>query len=149
MSGYEKKNTSTVFCATRQSPSLNHVGRRKADKATAKAPYDWFSSPHKRRRCVSRRHAIANRAGRKLRRHLLREAVKLRSIAMKAGTWRVMPASYIESKKIVFHGRRLPHELRGMNQLQESREHSQISPRKVTRTPANFKNSTNENNERR
>ena len=59
---------------------------------------------------------------------------------MKPGTWRVMPAGYIEPKKIVFHGRRLPHELRGMNQLKESHEHSQISPRKITRTPAKFNN---------
>jgi hypothetical protein len=80
-SGYEKKNTSSVFCAPRQSPSLNPIGRQKADKATAKAPYDWFSSPHKRRRCVSRRHAIANRAGLKLRRRLLREPLKLRIVA--------------------------------------------------------------------
>jgi hypothetical protein len=81
MSGYEKKNTSSVFCAPRQSPSLNPIGRQKADKATAKAPYDWFSSPHKRRRCVSRRHASANRAGLKLRRRLLREPLKLRIVA--------------------------------------------------------------------
>jgi hypothetical protein len=37
MSGYEKKNISRVLCATREPFSLNHMGRQKDDKATAKA----------------------------------------------------------------------------------------------------------------
>ena len=41
----------------------------------------------------------------------------------------------------------MPHQTCGMNRLQESREYSQISPRKSPRAPASFKNSWNENNE--
>lgn len=66
--------------------------------------------------------------------------------ATKTGTWSVMPAGYIEPRKILFHTRLLPHETCGMNRLQESREHSQISPRKSPRAAASCKNSLNEKN---
>jgi hypothetical protein len=59
----------------------------------------------------------------------------------------VMPAGYIEPRKIVFHRRRVPHQSCGMNWPQELPEHSQISPRKSPRAPASFKSSWNENNE--
>jgi hypothetical protein len=60
-----------------------------------------------------------------------------------------MPAGYQEPRKMVFHMQLPPHETCGMNRLQESREHSQISPRKSPGAPASFKNSWNENNETR
>jgi hypothetical protein len=50
-----------------------------------------------------------------------------------------MPAGYIEPRKIRFHTRVMPHESCGVNQLQESREHSQIPPRKPPRIPTSFK----------
>jgi hypothetical protein len=42
----------------------------------------------------------------------------------------VMPAGYIEPRKIVFHRRRVPHQSCGMNWPQELPEDSQILPRK-------------------
>ncbi len=42
----------------------------------------------------------------------------------------VMPAGYIEPRKIVFHRRRVSHQTCGMNWPQELPEHSQILPRK-------------------
>jgi hypothetical protein len=48
----------------------------------------------------------------------------------------VMPAGYIEPRKIVFHKRRVPHPSCGMNWPQELPEHSQILPRKPSRPSA-------------
>ena len=59
----------------------------------------------------------------------------------------VMPAGYIEPRKIVFHRRRVPHQSCGMNWPQELPEHSQILPRKPSRASASSKNSRNHNNE--
>ena len=53
----------------------------------------------------------------------------------------VMPAGYIEPRKIVFHRRRVPHQTCGMNWPQELPEHSQILPRKPSRASASSKNS--------
>ena len=53
----------------------------------------------------------------------------------------VMPAGYIEPRKIVFHRRRVPHQSCGMNWPQELPEHSQILPRKPSRPSASSKNS--------
>jgi hypothetical protein len=52
-----------------------------------------------------------------------------------------MPAGYQEPRKMVFHMQLVPHKTYGMNRLQESREYSQISPRKSKQAPASFKNS--------
>ena len=52
----------------------------------------------------------------------------------------VMPAGYIEPRKIVFHRRRVPHQSCGMNWPQELPEHSQILPRKPSRPSASSKN---------
>jgi hypothetical protein len=148
-SGYEKKNMSSVVCATRQSLSLNHIGRQTPTPGQPKC-----HSLNLARRDNDR---DAPRADMPLRTEQVSSFADVCCAnpkiadcsATKPGSWRVMPAGYIEPKNIVFHHRRLLHEVRGMNQLQESREHSQISPRKVTRTPAKFKNSTNRNNEGR
>ena len=53
----------------------------------------------------------------------------------------VMPAGYIEPRKIVFHRRRVPHQTCGMNWSQELPEDSQIWPRKPSRPSASLKNS--------
>jgi hypothetical protein len=53
----------------------------------------------------------------------------------------VMPAGYIEPRKIVFHRRRMPHQTCGMNWPQELPEDSQIWPRKPSRRSASSKNS--------
>jgi hypothetical protein len=53
----------------------------------------------------------------------------------------VMPAGYIEPRKIVFHRRRMPHQTCGMNWPQELPEDSQIWPRKPSRPSASSKNS--------
>ena len=50
-----------------------------------------------------------------------------------------MLARHIKPKKIVFHRPLLPHETCGMNQPQESHEHSQISSRKPLGRPIRFK----------
>jgi hypothetical protein len=51
----------------------------------------------------------------------------------------VMPAGYIEPRKIVFHRRRVPHQTCGMNWPQELPEHSQILPRKPSPASASSK----------
>ena len=48
----------------------------------------------------------------------------------KASTPGYMLARHIKPKKIVFHSRLLPHETCGMKRMQQSREDSQMSPRK-------------------
>src|SRR6187549_2692458 len=53
----------------------------------------------------------------------------------------VMPAGYIEPRKIVFHRRRVAHQSCGMNWPQELPEDSQILPRKPSRASASSKNS--------
>lgn len=53
----------------------------------------------------------------------------------------LMPVGYIERRNVLFHKPLLAHEHCGMNRLQESREHSQISPRTPLRSPASFKDS--------
>src|SRR4029453_16800258 len=53
----------------------------------------------------------------------------------------VMPAGYIEPRKIVFHRRRVPHQTCGMNWQQELPEDSQIWPRKPSRPSASCKSS--------
>jgi hypothetical protein len=53
----------------------------------------------------------------------------------------VMPAGYIEPRKIVFHRRRVPHQTCGMNWPQELPEDSQILPRKPSSPSAISKNS--------
>jgi hypothetical protein len=53
----------------------------------------------------------------------------------------VMPAGYIEPRKIVFHRRRVPHQTRDMNWPQELAEDSQIWPRKPARLPVSFRES--------
>ena len=59
----------------------------------------------------------------------------------------VMPAGYIEPRKIVFHRRRVPHQTCGMNWPQELPEHSQILPRKPSRLRQVLKTPCNHNNE--
>jgi hypothetical protein len=51
----------------------------------------------------------------------------------------VMPAGYIERRKIVFLRRRVPHQSCGMNWPQELPEHSQILPRKPSPASASSK----------
>jgi hypothetical protein len=53
----------------------------------------------------------------------------------------VMPAGYIEPRKIVFHRWRVPHQTCGMNWPQELPEDSQILPRKPSPPAASSKNS--------
>jgi hypothetical protein len=53
----------------------------------------------------------------------------------------VMPAGYIEPRKIVFHRRRVMHQSWGMNWPQELPEQSQILPRKPSPPSAISKNS--------
>jgi hypothetical protein len=50
-----------------------------------------------------------------------------------------MLARHNKPKKIVFHSRLLPHETCCMNQMQQSREDSQISPRKMETIPRLFR----------
>jgi hypothetical protein len=49
-----------------------------------------------------------------------------------------MLAMHNKPKKIVFHSRLLPHETCGMNRMQQSREDSQVSPRKMETIPHFF-----------
>ena len=58
----------------------------------------------------------------------------------KPKTWSVMPAGYIEPRKIVFHRQRVPHQTCGMNWRQELPEDSQILPRNPSRPSASSKN---------
>jgi hypothetical protein len=51
----------------------------------------------------------------------------------------VMPAGYIEPRKIVFHRRGVLQQTCGMNSTQELPEHSQILPRKPSRPSASSK----------
>ena len=175
MSGYEKKNTSSVLshpyrvlvfsegristtrtrisdctcdlpylCASHQPASFNHIGRQKSDNATAKASEpESRARRDKRRSCSSRRNVIARRTSDKFRRRLLREALNpwIRA-PTKCRSMTELCLVVISSQEMYsFTGRLLGHESCSMNRLQESHEHSQVSPRKPLRSPASFEDS--------
>jgi hypothetical protein len=58
-----------------------------------------------------------------------------------------MPAGYIESRKILFHSRVLPHQTCDMNRTQELLSDSQILPRKPSPFRQTVKTPSNQHNE--